>query len=82
MIYKVLCARDKLVGFGAPMLEANLEVARRSFASAMAHQDPAIVGDIDLYCIGDFDSDSGHLEPCVPTFIASGFDFLKEAPDA
>lgn len=73
MIYKIVSARDKLVGFGSPMLEVNLEVAKRSFANAMVHQDPGVVGDIDLYHIGDFDSDSGLIVPCnVPVFLAAG----------
>lgn len=75
MIYGIYSMRDKLDGYMGLKLEGNDNVAIRNFSILV--NDPSLSvsynpDDFDLYKVGTFDSDSGELCPCVPSFISSG----------
>lgn len=75
MIYPICAMRDEKVGFLAPTVEQNTEVAIRSFAQ-MCRDAKTVVnfapGDFVLYKIGDFDTDTGELIPCAPERLVDG----------
>lgn len=76
MKFNVYAIRDVHVGFLAPSLDQNDETAKRNFA-LMVNNNPGVLGfrpsDFDLYNIGQFDADSGLMEPIVPIeFVVNG----------
>lgn len=56
--------RDHKVGFMSPTLDINDATAYRNFAKAVSAPD-GIIGfapqDFDLFCIGEFDSETGYI---------------------
>lgn len=62
---KIYSVRDINVGFNAPFVDINDEVAKRGFAYAVNNTD--MIGfrpsDFDLFCIGEFDKDKGMIVP-------------------
>ncbi len=81
MIKGVYSIRDSKVGYLLPTADNNDSVAVRNFAAACKHPDSLLQTnpqDFDLYCIGQFDDDSGELIPCTPKFIAHATDFVRE----
>lgn len=67
--------RDLKTGFCDPTLELSDEIALRNFQYALKNQ-PGIIGfapqDFQLYCIGEFDTQSGILYTFdVPRLVVS-----------
>lgn len=81
MIYKVYAMRDKLLGFGVPVVDMNENSARRSFRLRVQN-DSLISGapaDFDLYELGDYDSESGKVIGYdAPKFICNGEVYHEE----
>lgn len=78
MLHNVYAVRDKLAGFGAPILDQSDALAKRNFAVGLRRAGNSdIAADLDLFLIGTFDSDSGTLSPCLPSFVISGGDALS-----
>lgn len=73
MIMQIFSVRDVNVGFNQPYCEVNDDVAIRGFSYAINNSD--IMGfapkDFDLYCVGDFDTNSGIINPTVPPILVS-----------
>ena len=66
MKFGVYAMKDNLSGFLTPTFEVNDDVAMRNFAYAVSHKDTLLYAekkDFDLYKIGEYDSETGHLEP-------------------
>lgn len=66
MILGVYAMKDNLSGFLSPTFESNDDVAMRNFAYAISHKDTLLYAqkkDFDLYKIGEYDTDTGHLIP-------------------
>lgn len=62
----VYAMKDNLSGFVTPTFESNDEVAKRNFAYAISHKDTLLYAqkkDFDLYKIGEYDTETGHLIP-------------------
>ena len=77
MKYPLFAVRDIHVGFNQPMTDINEQVAIRNFTYAINNPDNQVMNfmpkDYDLYRIGEFDTDNGHIdaEP-VPVLIVTG----------
>lgn len=75
MIMNVYAVRDVKSTYMSPILGSNDAQAMRSFRAGMRSVPDFEVAptDFELYRIGEFDSDSGLLTPCVPpVWICSG----------
>lgn len=77
MKYPVYAMRDVYVGFGAPQVHQNEEVAKRDFKykvnqeNGMMNYQPK---DFSLYRIGKYNTDSGHFEAELPCLVCEGVD--------
>lgn len=73
---KLYSYRDSLVGFGPVMVENNEQTAIRGFSFAVNNAS-GMMGfspkDYDLYYIGEYDTDSGYVDPApVPILVVNG----------
>lgn len=79
MKFPVYCVRDSLIGFGMPLLRDNDSVASRAFEhdcnidSSPYKTHPE---HYQLYCIGEFDTETGSIIGKSPTLVASAIDFI------
>lgn len=76
MKYPIYVYRDsKANSFSPPMVEYNEPCAVRTFERRVHETGTDIgfvPGDFDLYCIGEFDSDSGQIISQLPVHIVNG----------
>lgn len=81
MLYPIYSIKDDLIGYGVPFSADNDAVAMRFFHQAIV-QPNSIYGlnksQFNLYKLGDFDTSSGEVVPCSPTYICSANDFKGE----
>lgn len=84
MKFRMYSIRDRLTGFMTPVLEQSDAVAIRNFRMAcdVQRRDQSVIAfnpsDFSLYCIADFDSETGILSPVSPLdFICQGDSFLE-----
>lgn len=82
MRYPICSIRDSKTGFLAPTIDINLDAAIRAFGHAISRS-PDILGscpgDFDLYELGEFDTDSGRIEPLCPVVhLISGPDAFRK----
>ena len=66
MKYNVYCIRDDKTGFLTPTVDTNHFTAARNFANAIMQGQGVLfthADDFRLYCIGEFDTESGQLIP-------------------
>lgn len=80
MKYPLYSIRDnKATSFSPPVVQVNEAVMRRDFEYRL-HNDRAMgfaPSDYELYQIGNFDVDTGVLEPFpIPEFIVSGGEMI------
>lgn len=69
MKLKVYAIRDAYTGFLSPTFELNDLVAQRNFEHACNNTDSLLFShaqDYDVYCIGEFETDSGVITPLSP----------------
>lgn len=61
---------DRVAGqYGSPFLQNNQGEAKRKF-NYVVLQTPMVAGDLDLFLIGYFDTETGIISPCSqPQFI-------------
>lgn len=76
---KIYSIRDRHTGFMTPMADTNDNTAIRNFHYALQqnntfHTSP---GDFDLYCVGEFDPDTGELTGSLPRVVATGIEVIK-----
>lgn len=79
MICEIVSVHDALSGFGSPMLEPNVETARRNFVDAI--NSSVTMGrhlhDFALYRLASFDTEQGIINAFDhPMLIVSAFDAL------
>lgn len=76
MKYPVFSYRDKLVGFGSPVVDQNDVSAVRGFSYAINNSDGIMnfqPDNFELYKIGVFDTDKGTIYALdIPELIVSG----------
>lgn len=69
----IYAIEDRLVGFHGPMLGVNEEQMLRDFSIYLSNKNEKERADLSLYYLGEFDTESGQIEPCVPArFIERG----------
>lgn len=81
MKFPVYAIRDKLLGFGMPILRDNDAVASRAFEYDVTRSDSpysAHPEDYTLFYIGEYDTDSAHINSVSPRLVSSATDFIKE----
>lgn len=81
MKYVIVSVQDVLTGFLGVSPAQSEKIAMRDFARAVKDKSSLLFSnpqDYRLYKVGEFDSESGKLDPCEPTVICSGYDFVKE----
>lgn len=69
MQYNIYSILDHKTGFINMTLDQNDETAKRNFAHACQVTDSLFYthpDDYSLYCIGEFNTDSGIIEPVIP----------------
>lgn len=80
MIYNVYCMRDDKTGFLSPTVDTNHLTAARNFENAIMQGQGVLfthADDFRLYCIGEFDTESGQLIPhAVPGLVHEGSQVL------
>lgn len=80
MKYNVYCIRDDKTGFLSPTVDTNHFTAARNFANAIMQGQGVLfthADDFRLYCIGEFDTESGQLIPhAVPELVSEGAQVL------
>lgn len=59
--------RDRLVGFNAPFIMPNDEVAKRAFKQRI-EKDPN-AEDLELYKVGEFDDENGVITEVLPVMV-------------
>lgn len=71
---KIYTMRDRKSGiYGNPFLSHNDDTAKRDFdAFCGLEQNKYISGDMELYALGSFDSETGIIEDYAPEFIKGG----------
>lgn len=76
MKYNVYCIRDDKTGFLTPTVDTNHFTAARNFANAIMQGQGVLfthADDFRLYCIGEFDTESGQLtSAAVQELISEG----------
>lgn len=83
MKYGVYALKDNLVGFQSPYLQANRDVALRSFTYAARSPEKNPVNEhpenMELWFLGVFDSESGTFETdkTLPKLVASALSVIK-----
>lgn len=81
MIFNVYSMRDELTGFIQPTFELSDNVAIRNFSFAINKKDTLLYANpkhFDLYCIGEFDTETGILKKKDPELIVTGLSVLEK----
>lgn len=83
MIKYLYSIRDRLTDFGPSFEAPNHDVAKRMFQQSLNGGFGMPVEDLDLYYIGDFDTESGRISvgDCYPVFICRGASVLVVKKD-
>jgi len=78
MIYQVFAVRDsKAAAYALPFFLPRMEVALRSFRDAMKdpkHDMSRHPEDYSLWCLGEFDDNTGAMLPVEPVLVARASD--------
>lgn len=73
MVYNLYCIYDRISGqFGSPTPHVNEASAQRWFLHCVNSNEFAEPTDFELYCVGEFNINSGKLVGCEPQFILKG----------
>lgn len=75
MINPIVAVRDEKVGFLSPMVDTNLESAKRNFVHAIMQPGSLYnthKADFALYHVANFDSDTGEVIPLDRQLIIDG----------
>lgn len=78
MIYQVFAVKDsKAAAFALPFFLPRMEVALRSFRDAIKdpkHDMSRHPEDYSLWCLGEFDDNTGEMKPVEPVLVARATD--------
>lgn len=72
MIYHIYSAKDALIGFNAPFIMLNEDVAKRDFLDRIEKAPTHLKNDLSLWEIGTFDDETGTIIPKVPKMVTFG----------
>lgn len=65
MKYGLYSIRDKMSGYGVTNCQVNDEIAKRNFDMLVMDENATLLSthpqDFELYCVGEFDSDTGKV---------------------
>lgn len=70
MLYGIYSIQDVMIGFNAPFIMKNDEIAKREYNNFLKKTDNA--KDMRLYKIGVFNDDNGTIESITPQIIEGG----------
>lgn len=79
MKYPIFSMRDVKVGFMTPTIDANVPSAIRNFEHAVSASGSVMnthPKDFQLYRVGEFDSETGEITPCMVEHIADAVDVV------
>lgn len=71
MVYKIYTVRDALVGYNAPFIMVNEDVAKREFRT-LCEKKKEVADDLSLWEIGSFDDETGTIIPLIPEMVKFG----------
>lgn len=71
---RLYALRDSKVGFNAPYVQPNDDVAIRTFGKVAKESD--IAEDLELWYIGDMDETNGELKFTNPKFMKGGAEYV------
>lgn len=80
MILPLVSIEDVFTGFGTPRTVQNLEAAKRDF-KLIDENDPRH-GDLRLYQVGEFNTETGEIIPRHPEIIMKGEPFHENTLDS
>lgn len=72
MFYKIYSIRDCHTGFMQPTFDINDLSAARNYRHAARSQETLLSShpnDFQLYCIGEFNSETGEISPKLPVVV-------------
>lgn len=72
MTYEIFSARDALIGFNAPFIMVNENVAKRDFLDRLEKAPEHLKKDLSLWNIGTFDDETGTIIPKMPSMVIFG----------
>lgn len=70
MLYNIYAIQDVMIGFNAPFIMKNDEIAKREYANFLKRTDNA--KDMRLFKIGVFNDENGTIESITPQIIEGG----------
>lgn len=74
MIQPIYAIRDMLVEFHAPIVGVNDQQMIRDFQVFCSNKAELEKNDLQLYKIGEYNTETGHIQPCEPEYIKGGFE--------
>lgn len=80
MKMNIYAIRDVHTGFMSPAIDQNDACSVRNFRHACQQHNSLMYShtmDYDLYCIGEFESDTGVIIPCQPRIVVSGASLME-----
>lgn len=80
MKFNVYCMRDQITGYQTPTFELNDAAAIRNFSYAIKQPNTLLFAsakDFDLMKIGEFDTETGIIDPITPTLLIQGNSVVK-----
>lgn len=72
MIQPIYVIRDMLVEFHAPICGINDDQMKRDFKVYCQNKTEIERADLQLYKVGEFDTVTGHIQPCEPEYLMGG----------
>lgn len=70
MLYNIYAIQDVMIGFNAPFIMKNDEIAKREYGNFLKKTDNA--KDMRLFKIGVFNDENGTIESITPQIIEGG----------
>lgn len=80
-MYKLYCVRDTKSGqWQSPVPDFNDATMRRGIAAGLSASDlrSFAPSDFEIYCVGTFDPENGFINSCVPEYVCSISDIVRE----
>lgn len=71
MKYTLYAVQDTMIGFGTPFIKINEEVAKRDYKNFLQAEPNR--KDMRLFKLGEYDDETGIIDPVIPTIIEGGY---------
>jgi hypothetical protein len=75
MKMNIYAIRDVHTGFMSPAIDQNDACSVRNFRHASMNHDSLMYShtkDYDLFCIGEYETETGVITPCIPRLVVAG----------